>query len=66
MALNNMAIEPAVHEHTAFDIYFGGFGPGGEICFEEGFFDGCYLVLITVEGFNGKTNAIMAYALVDL
>jgi len=64
MALNNMAIEPAIHDHTAFQVYEVAFLPVPDIAFLERFGNGGNPVAVVLQGFYREAHAVMGNTLV--
>jgi hypothetical protein len=65
MSLDDMAVEPAVHDHTSFEVDEVAGLPGAQIGLYEGFFDGCDAVEVVFYFFHGKAYAAMGEALID-
>ena len=66
VTLDDMAVEPAVHDHTAFQVDEVPGLPGIEAGLLEGFFDGGHSVGIGQYFFDREAGAVMGDALVDL
>jgi len=66
VTLDDMAVEPAVHDHTAFQVDEVPGLPGIEAGLLEGFFDGGHAVGIGQYFFDREAGAVMGDALVDL
>jgi hypothetical protein len=66
MSLDDMAVEPAVHDHTSFEVDEVAGLPIAEAAFFEGFFDGRHAVEIVFLFFHGEADAVMGDALIDL
>ena len=65
MSLNNMAIEPAIHDHTAFQVYQVAFLPVSDVAFLQRFGNGGNLVAAVLQGFYREAHAVMGNALVN-
>jgi len=66
VTLDDMAVEPAVHEQGSFEVDEDAGLPGSEVGLLEGLFDGGYAVGVTFHFLDGETGAVMGDALVDL
>jgi hypothetical protein len=66
MALNDMAVEAAVHDEASFEVDGIAGLPMAEVAFFEGFFDGGDAVEIVLLFFDREANAVMGDALIDL
>ena len=64
MALDQVAVEPAVHDHGTFQVNYITMFPLPGIGLGKGFFHSGDLVLIAMDGFHGKADTAMGQALV--
>ena len=65
MALNDMAVEPAVHNQASFEVDEVAGLPLAKVAFFEGFFDGRYAVEVVFLFFHGEADAVMGDTLID-
>ncbi len=65
MSLYNMAIQPAIHNHTPFNIDLSPGQPLAQVRFVEGFRDRCHKVPARLQRFYGKANPAMTHTLVN-
>jgi len=66
VTLDNMAVEPAVQEHTSFEVDEVAGLPGGEVGLLEGLSDGGHAVGVFPHLLDGEAGAVVGDALVDL
>jgi hypothetical protein len=65
VALDDVAVQPSVKGHAAFEIDKIAWLPGIKVGLFEGFFYGGHAVGIGAYFFDGQTNAVMGNALID-
>ena len=65
VSLDDMPVEPAVHDHASFEIDEIAGLPLAEVALFEGFFDGRYAVEVVFLFFHGKADAVMGDALIN-
>jgi hypothetical protein len=65
MALDDMTVEPAVHDHAAFEVYEVAELPGSEVGLLDSLFDGGYAVAISSDLLYGQAHTIVRNALVN-
>jgi hypothetical protein len=66
VSLDDMAVEPAVHDHTSFEVDEVAGLPLAKVALFEGFFDGGHAVEIVFLFFHGEADAVMGDALIYL
>ena len=66
VTLDDMAVEPAVHDHASFEVDEVAGLPLAEVALFQGFFDGGHAVEVVLLFFDGEADPIMGDALVDL
>jgi hypothetical protein len=66
VTLDDMAVEPAVHDEASFEVDEIAGLPVAEVAFFEGFFYGGDAVEVVLLFFHGETDAVMGDALIDL
>ena len=66
MALDDMAVEPAVHDEASFEVDQVAGLPMTEVALFQGFFDGCDAVEVVLLFFYSEADAVMGNALIDL
>jgi hypothetical protein len=66
VTLDDMAVEPAIHDHAAFEVDEDAGLPGIEVGLLEGLFDGGHAVGVIFYFLDSEAGAVMGDALVDL
>ena len=65
VSLDDMAVEPAIHDQASFEVDEIAGLPLAEVAFFEGFFDGCDAVEVVLLFFHGEADAVVGDALID-
>ena len=65
MSLNDVAVEPAVHEHRPLDVHLVAHAEQTQVRTQQRLLHGRHHIAVAVDADHGEAHAVMSHTLVD-